>query len=293
MASDNRAYTQFDDTGAPPAHYGTTMPNTTTGNGTEAKNLKQWKNSKRLCWALLIISIVTLILEIIGAGISGVHLDWLLGRFIAGVWLAALGVISASLGLRAFRNAHQSSKCWTITHFVMCILSTIAYFILLLMAIADIIGAREAIEDYYLYIDSESMDSGTQEQSGSGDDMDVPILNSTMAANVTTPPSDMDAAEALSLLNAVKGDLTISVFLLGTTIAFFIISIISNVVICRNWCRNRQKTMTIVYMPHDQSGNPQTQSIVVPAKTQVVVVPAPKSAPTDQHQLHLNRYNGI
>jgi hypothetical protein len=278
MASENRSYTQFEDSHVPAPHYGTTTApaggQAAFTNDNEAKTLKKWKNSRRLCWALLVTSILTVLLEIIGAGISGTHLDWILGRFIAGVWLAALGVVSAALGLKAFKNPYESSKCWTVSHFVMCIVATVAYGILFLISIADVIGARAAIEAYH-----DEIDRIEDEEAETALKMSQ---NATAAAN-GTETIDIDY-DPTPLLNAIKGDLTISVFLLGTTLAFFVLSIIANIIICRLWCRGGEKTMTIVYMPQDASGNPQTQSVVVPSKTQVVVIPAQKSGPLDQHQ---------
>lgn len=276
MASDNRAYTQFEDTHTP-AHYGASAA--PAGGkiltNEESKTLKTWKNSRRLCWALLVLGIITLLLQIIGAGISGVYvgLEFLMARFIAGVWLATLGVVGAVLGLRAFKNTYDSSKCWTMSHFVMCILATIAYIILFLMAIADIIGTKSAI---YSYTDYEE---AIEEE-------EVSVQNATISANgttvaITTMPSTTE--DPMPIFRTLKGDLTISVILLGTTLAFTVLSIIANIIICRHWCKGGAKTMTIVYMPQDASGNAQTQSIVVPSKTQVVVIPTPKADPNQMH----------
>jgi len=301
---DNRAYTQFDDSHTSPS------PNFATGTVSNgqiptsqenegAKNAKKWKNSRRLCWVLLALSVITLILEIAGAGVAGAYLEWLLGRFVAGVWLAALGVVSSGVGLLAFPTPSRSSRCWSITHFVMCIISSVSYGILLLLAISDVIRAKEAMYDFYeVYYEQEQQSTG--ENSGEQTTGEEGVQNSTATvvanANFTsTPTSDSELQEAIPIFNAIKGDLTIGVFLLGTTLAFLIISIIANILICRTWCKNKKKTMTIVYMPQDQSGNAQTHSIVIPSKTQVVVIPASK--PADQHQpekeSHYHSYNGI
>jgi len=279
MSSDNRAYSQFDDSGTPAAHYGTTPSTGGQIISNEEKVLKTWKNSRRLCWVLLILGIITLVLEIIGAGLSGAYLglEELMARFIAGVWLAVLGVVAAALGLRAFKSSYESSKCWTMSHFVMLILASVAYIVLFLIAIFDIIGTREVFysldeEDYLppLPVEDEVPQNTTESANA------TTILTTTMA---TTAPLTID--DIFPTLRALKGEMTISIFLLGTTIAFCVVSIIANIIICRHtWFKGGSKTMTIVYMPQDASGNAQTQQVVVPSKTQVVVVPGPK---TDQN----------
>lgn len=298
---DNRAYTQFDDNRASPTpryangSIASGQISTSPDVDGAAKDGKKWKNSRRLCWILLILSVITLILEIAGAGVAGAYLEWLLGRFVAGVWLAALGVISSGVGLLAFPTPSRSSRCWSITHFVMCIISTVSYGILLLLAISDVIRAREAMNDFYEVYYGEEQES-VEESSGDGEG----VQNSTAAvevasANSTTPSStDTELNEAIPVFNALKGDLTIGVFLLGTTVAFFIISIIANILICRTWCKNKKKTMTIVYMPQDQTGNAQTHSIVIPSKTQVVVIPTTRpDHQQEQKESHYRSYNGI
>jgi len=277
MSSDNRAYTQFEDSGAPAAHYGTT-PSAGGQVISNEKVLKTWKNSRRLCWGLLILGIITLVLEIIGAGLSGAYLglEELMSRFVAGVWLAVLGVVAAALGLRAFKSAYESSKCWTMSHFVMLILSSVAYVVLFLIAIFDIIGTRAVLnsldeDDLIPPLEAEEPPQNTTESANA-----TTTLTTTMA---TTAPLTID--DIFPTLRAIKGEMTISIFLLGTTIAFCVVSIIANILICRHtWFKGGSKTMTIVYMPQDASGNAQTQQVVVPSKTHVVVVPAPK---TDQN----------
>jgi len=270
MASDNRAYTQFEDShSTPTVRYGPTTPTATFANDQDAKTLKKWKNSRRLCWVLLATALATLVLETIGAGISGVHLDWFLVRFVIGIWLAALGVASAGLGLGAFKNPFQNSKCLTIAHFSLTIISTIAYGILFIMAARDVSRTRQGLEAFHDYF----------EVPDQMEDEDDSAQNVTAIANSTVTTTTMaDYDEALPLLHAIRGNLAVSVFLLGTTLTFFIISILASVLICRQWCKDKEKTMTIVYMPQDGSGHGQTQQVVVPSKTQVVVVPPPKSA---------------
>lgn len=206
MAADNRAYTQFEDTHTPavlaPAN------GLALSSDPDAKTLKTWKNSRRLCWALLATSIATVVLEITGTVISGVHLDWFLSRFVAGIWLAVLGIVSAALGLVAFKNPYKSSKCLTISHFSMTIVATVAYGILFIFTVGEVYRSREDLEIFHDYVDEHIVEVD-----------DVPE-NSTLAANTTDSAHTVDYDAARPLLNAIKGNMAVSVLLLGTILAF-------------------------------------------------------------------------
>jgi len=210
-----------------------------------------------------------------------------LDQFVAGVWLAALGVVAAAVGLRAFRNSYENSKCWTYTHFVTCVVATVAYGILLVISSMGVYSSRMTLEEYYKILsedyededmESEQSSSVAPQNGTSGVEVitTTPQVASTLgngnSTDTTTPVMEPYQVEAI--LHAIRGELAICVFLVGVTLAFLVVGVIANIIMCRQWCCKRgQKTMTIVYTSQDQqTGSPQTQTVVVPTKTQVINV---------------------
>jgi len=228
------------------------------------------------------IALVTLVLQIAATGLSGANsLDSLLPRVVAGIFLAGLGVVSAALGLRAFWNAYESSKCWSVSHFVMSCIAAVAYGIIFLLSINTIVYARDLVQEFYMMVVTADAESAEEEELFKNSSTTAAYTTSGgtgLTSSVATTTTD-SIEEDLAILRALKGEMAISVLLLGVTLAFVSLSVIALVLICLNWWRARNKTMTILYVPEGQSPeNAQTRSVVVPSKTQVVVVPTVKPA---------------
>jgi len=173
--------------------------------------LKLRSSSKALVWIGMAISILMIIFESIIDGVMTLDSQMYdrrigFGVTYMGIGVGILGVITASLGIGAFRSM-SGNKYLIVAHFIMSICCIAADFIMLIVALAGLAYFKIFIQD----------------QSGRYSDRMTSELSAMLVGLI--------ALEALILIAASF---------------HFIVSIVSIAFICTRWCHGNEKTYVIV-----------------------------------------------
>jgi len=267
MSSGSQPYAQFhndmaEPTGAPPP------PLCQQNHKADAVVAECYRRSRTLTLAQMTISCATLVLGLVTVCVAGaysasiydynysIHLPTTF--FGAEIWVGALGVIGAGLGLGAIRYGNYQSTCLLIAHFVMCKINAIGS-ICLIGSASGYLGMVSNSLSYYFYRQQHP---------------DNPYYDLPDAATTTTQAYPLEPVATARTL------LVLQAFLLLLAIASLLANIISSAYICRYWCSRQsgEAAGTVLYVPTQVNGaNGPLQAIVVPRGSQVVFLQTPSN----------------
>jgi len=138
---------------SPPPMYSPVQPNFSV----DQQMAENCRRKKRLATVEMVISCILLLFGITSTilGNIGYNMAPHFSQCITGtnIWAPVLGIIAAGLGLGALRYDNYNRGCLLISHFVMCIISALAFGILIIISSFCIVGASYWLrfDDYYYY----------------------------------------------------------------------------------------------------------------------------------------------
>jgi len=203
----------------------------------------------------MVLSCVALLFGILGIGFGFVTIQYCCAAasyIFAEIWVPIIGIICAGLGLGALKRGGYNGRCLLTSHFVMCIISAIAFGImaihagLVLGSVADTLGR-------YSW--------------------------SMVRENET---------RSRIWVACARVQYVIEILLILVGVANFVTNIVSAAFICRFWCGKGSaapgQANTIVYVPAQiQGGNGPVQMIVLPPGSQISFLPSPTTNPVAQN----------
>jgi len=205
----------------------------------DQKISENFRRTKRLATVEMVLSCLLLLFGIIATILATVDLFWrtaICAVVGVSIWAPVLGIIAAGLGLGALRYENYSRNCLLVSHFVMCIISALASFILVIFTCFCITGASYWIQDKQFY------NSYYDRHTPSG-------LTETLLA-----------FEVIILIGAL---------------ANMIANIVSSTFMCKYWCGMKNGPSTLVYIPQQvASGYGAKQAISLPPGAQVIFFPS-------------------